>query len=404
MEKVLYNNIGQLLTLAGVAKKQGRAPTESDLGIIENAAMVVDSATNKIEWIGEQKNIPTPFRKLVNQFSSEGEVWLPELVECHTHLVCAGNRHHDYAQRCAGKTYQEIAAAGGGILTTLKHTREAGYTALYESALKELERFQKFGVGAVEIKTGYGLTLESEIEILEVIAALQKTTSLTIVPTFMPAHATPPEYKDRTDAFVDVICQEWIPEVAKRNLAEYFDAFVEKGFFDVTQTRRMCEVALQNGLKLKLHCDQFNDIGGTDLGLELGVQSIDHLDHVSDANIQKLGKADTVAVLLPGASLYTGTPYPPARKLIDAGARVAVSTDFNPGTSPSRNLPLMTTLACSQMKMTVPEAVVSITYNAAAALGLENTLGTLEVGKEFRVCSLRADSYEVLPYSFGEIE
>lgn len=401
---VIYENISQCLTLQGVAAKKGRRPKTEDLGLIENAACVVNSESESIVWIGKQEEMPKQFEDVINRFSSEGEIWLPELVECHTHLVYAGTRHHDYAMRCQGKTYQEIAKEGGGILSTMKATRQADLGDLIEGGLAELDRFQKYGIGTIEIKSGYGLTLESEIKMLECVRELQKQTTVALIPTFLPAHAIPPEFKGKNEEFVETICKEWIPEVAKRKLAVFFDAFVEDGYFTAEQARRMCLVAKEHGLRIKLHVDQFTDQKGTDLGLELGAQSLDHLDQISEANVAKFGKSDTVAVLCPGASLFTGTSYPPARKLIDAGARVALTTDYNPGTCPSHNLPLMTTIACSQMKMTIPEAIAGITYNAAAALGVEDKLGALQTGRPFRVCQLKASSYEVLAYCFGELE
>lgn len=400
---VLYRNISQIATLEGVAKKRGRRINESDLGLIEDGAVVVDPETSRIEWIGPMNALPADYTELVHEYDSTGEVWVPELVECHTHLVYAGSRHKDYARRCAGKTYLEIAAEGGGILSTVTKTREASMEELIESARAELERFSRFGVGTIEIKTGYGLSLESEIKILKVVRGLQQMIPMTLVPTFLPAHAVPPEFKGRMDDYVDVMCREWIPEVGKQKLAEFFDVFVEQNYFTAAHARRLCETAKENGMKLKMHVDQFNTLGGTELGIELGATSVDHLDHVTDDNIRRLGESETVAVLLPGASLFTGMPFPPARRLLDAGARVALSTDFNPGTCPSRNLPLMTTLACSQMKMTVPEALAAVTYNAAAALGLEETHGWLGKGMPFRVATLKAESYETLPYCFGEM-
>jgi imidazolonepropionase len=401
---LLYTDIAQCVTMEGVAKKNGRHPTVEDLGIIEDAAVVVDAEKNTIAWLGARDDLPSEYEDILHTASGDFGVWLPELVECHTHLVYAGDRHQDYGLRCQGKTYQEVAESGGGILSTIIHTRETSEGELLELGMAEVDRFQKYGIGTLEIKSGYGLSLESELKILRVIRILSTETSVTIIPTFMPAHATPPEFKDDTEGYVDVICKEWIPAVAEEKLAVFFDAFVEKGYFTVEQTRRMCEVAKEHGMKIKLHADQFTELGGTDLAIELGAQSVDHLDHISDAAVKKLAASDTVAVLLPGASLFTGTSYPPARKLIDAGARVAISTDYNPGTCPSRNLPLMTTIACSQMKMTIAEALTAITYNAAAALGLEKELGALQVGKPFRICQLRTSSYEALPYCFGELE
>ncbi|MBI1862091.1 MAG: imidazolonepropionase [Deltaproteobacteria bacterium] len=399
----IYENISQCVTMAGVAAKKGRKTVAADLGVIQDAAAVVDAAKNTFVWVGPMSELPSEYDRVVNRSPCEGELWIPELIECHTHLIYAGHRHGDYAQRVAGKSYQEIAAAGGGILSTILPTREMSRAELVEQATQDLERFQKFGVGTIEVKSGYGLTLESEIKILEAARDLAGRGAFTIVPTFMPAHAVPPEFKGRAGDYVEEIIRAWIPEVAKRKLAKFFDVFIETGFFDAEQGRRLCEAAQANGLALKLHSDQFTDIGGTGLAIDLKATSCDHLDFVSKTNISRLGESDTVAVLLPGASLFTGSQYPPARDLIDAGARVALSTDFNPGTSPTRNLPLMTTIACSQMKMTIPEALAGITYNAAAALGLEGHLGSIEPGKQFRVCNLNVSSYEAIPYVFGEL-
>lgn len=400
---LIYENISQCATLSGVAKKNGRFPVIEDLDVIENASVVVSTEDQRIEWVGEARQLPDIYSSVVNRYPCEGELWIPELVECHTHLIYSGQRYNDYALRASGRTYQEIAAAGGGILSTIIPTRAAPMADLIESAVAHLDRFQKWGVGTIEAKSGYGLTLESELKILETIQALSERTTVMLVPTFMPAHAIPPEYKGRADDYVKDIVDTWIPEVARRKLARFFDVFVEGGFFDARQSRILCEAAKASGLGLKLHTDQFTDIGGTDVALELGAASCDHLDFVSEKNIRALGEKETVAVLLPGASLYMGTRYPPARALIDAGARVAISTDFNPGTCPTRNLPLMTTLACSQMKMTVAEAIAGITYNAAAALGLESKIGSIEKGKAFRVCQLNIDSVEAIPYLFGEL-
>lgn len=400
---VLYKHIQQCLTLSGVAKKMGRNPNEDDLGVIADAAIVADAESNRILWIGKTGDLPSEYRSIVQVYDQNPGVWLPELVECHTHMIYGGERHHDYALRCKGTTYQEIATRGGGILSTIVSTRESSLSELLESAQSDLNRFQEYGVGVLEIKSGYGLSLESELKILKCIRALQEQTSVSLIPTFMPAHAIPPEFKGRADDYVSVICNEWIPTVAKEKLALFFDVFIETGFFSLSQGEKLLRAAKESGLGLKVHADQFTHLGGTELALEMGATSVDHLECVADETIHKLGQSKTVAVLLPGASLFMGVPYPPARKLIDSGARVALSTDYNPGTCPSRNLPLMTTLACSQMKMTVAEAITAVTFNAAAALGCEDRVGSLEVGKFFRVCQLSGESYEVLPYCYGEL-
>ena len=240
---IVYTNISQVLTLEGVAKKEGRHTEEKDLGIIENATVVVDTSTGEILWIGSSQTLPSEYQNAANTKPSEGMVWIPELVECHTHLVYAGNRHHDYALRSQGKTYQQIASQGGGILSTLNETRKASLDELVQKAEQELDYFQSYGVGVVEIKSGYGLTLDQELKILECIEKLTSKTSIHLVATFMPGHMTPPEFKGKTDEYIDVVCREWIPEVAKKKLAAFFDVFVEQGYFSVDQTRKLCDSA-----------------------------------------------------------------------------------------------------------------------------------------------------------------
>ncbi len=396
----IYENIHQCVTMTGARLKSGRHPTQSDLGVIENASVVVED--DKVAWVGPSQNLPPQYLNSKRQ-SEKGNVWLPALVECHTHLVFAGERYTDYNLRCSGKTYAQIASEGGGILSTVKHTRQASAEELLSRARHELGFFERAGAGCVEIKSGYGLSLESELKLLHCIASLQNNTKLKLIPTFLPAHALPPEFKSRTEDYVAVICKEWIPEVAKKKLAHFFDVFVEDGYFTVDQARKMAEAAKSYGLEIKLHVDQFTNQNGADLGVEMGAISCDHLDHVSVQGIKSLAASDTVAVLAPGASLFTNTQYPPARALIDAGAKVALTTDFNPGTCPSHNLALMTTIACSQMRMTLAEALVGITYNAAQALKQESFFGTIEAGRPFRPWRVPLSTYESLPYHFGEL-
>lgn len=400
---ILYKNIKQVLSLAGVRKKKGRKPTTEDLGIVDNACIAVNQ-NNEILWVGKNEDFPSDRIQVEETLDCSNEVWLPGLVECHTHLVFAGSRWSDYQLRCEGKTYKDIAEKGGGILSTIRPTRAASISELVSQALPHIEYMENLGVSALEIKSGYGLSFESEIKILETILELRKKTRVILIPTFLPAHALPPEFKNKRQDYVEAICKEWLPYVAQHRLAHFFDAFIEEGFFTKSEAQQMAETALAFGLKVKFHTDQFTDQGGTSLGLELKCQSLDHLEKVSEENIKKIGNSETVAVLCPGASLFTHYDFPPARKLINAGSRVAISTDFNPGTCPSRNLLLMTTLACSQMGMTIEESIAGITYNAAAALGIEERIGTIEVGQIFKVARFKTESYQSIPYSFGEIE
>lgn len=399
----LFTGIRQCLTLRKAAAEGGRHPDSSHLSIVENAVCAVDSA-GRIEWIGSASALPQRYRDPEKFAENERghKIWLPSLVECHTHCVYAGDRYVDYAKRCAGETYASIAAQGGGILSTVRQTRAASEQALVARAEKHVEQFRRFGVGPLEIKTGYGLDWDTELRSLKVIQTLGRRHPLPVIATFLPAHAIPPEFAGRPDQYVDILCQEWIPRVADQKRAEFFDVFIEKGYFSLAQAAKLAEAASRHGLKIKAHVDQFNDLGGTSFAVSVGAVSCDHLDRVSASGIRDLARSSTVGVLLPSASCYMRTPYPPARELIDAGSRIALSTDFNPGTCPSHNLPLVATLACSQMGMTIPEAIVAMTLNAAAALGLEQNFGSLEVGKRFAVTEIDEPSFESFVYRFGE--
>jgi imidazolonepropionase len=304
MKYKIYHSISQCLTLQGALEKNGRHITEKDLGIINNASVVVDDK-NTISWIGESSQLPEKYTG--QSISCKNETWLPALVECHTHLIFGGNRYADYRKRCAGKTYAEVAQEGGGIISTINQTRNLSIQNLTDKALNDIRFFDKQGIGALEIKSGYGLTLESEITQLECVRALREKTSLALIPTFIPAHAVPPEYKGKSDAYVDLICAEWIPAIREKKLAVFFDAFIEEGYFTLKQAEKMGHAALENGFKLKFHSEQFNDLGATSLAIDLGATSCDHLEQTSDKTISKLASSSTVAVLAPGASLFTKT-------------------------------------------------------------------------------------------------
>jgi imidazolonepropionase len=398
--KKIFQNISELLTLEGARNKKGRGIEERDLSIVQNAAVAVDDSGNTA-WLGASTAVPPAYHSWPRE-NCTGQTWLPAPVECHTHLIFAGNRAKEYGLRCSGWTYQQIAEKGGGILSTVIATREASADTLYTLALERLRKFEGQGLGAVEIKSGYGLSLESEIKILQIIPKLQAETQMQLVPTFLPAHAVPPEYKGRQDEYVQTLCKEWIPEIARLQLARYFDVFVEKGYFDLKQTEQMVRSAQDANLKIKLHVDQFNAFGGAELAARFSATSADHLDSVGPNGIAALSKSETVAVLAPGASLFTGTPYAPARALCDAGVRVALTTDFNPGTCPSTNLALMATIATSQMKMSHAEAIVGMTYSAAAAVGLDHTHGSIQVGQRLHCIRVQKPSYQEWLYGFGE--
>lgn len=412
--KTLIRNISQLVTFQGVAKKKGVRPTKEDLAIIENGALLIDN--EKIAWVGKESDIPRVIPSTKNKVipSPKGEesidreidagrmIVLPGLIDAHTHLVFSGSRHNEFAMRCEGKNYLEIAKKGGGILSTVQSTRNATFNTLFELSKNRLLRARSFGITTMEVKSGYGLSQKDEVKQLEVIAALQKENLVRLIPTFLGAHDFPPEFKNKKEPYVSLICEKMIPDIAKRRLAEFCDVFIDEGFFSLKQTEKILKTAKSCQLKIRIHADEFKALGGTELAVKMGALSIDHLMALSKRGIAALKKSNTVATLLPGTSFFLGKPYAPARKMIDAGIVVALATDFNPGSSVTQNLLLMTTIAATQMKMTIPEVLSAITYNAAKSLGLQDQIGSIEVGKEADLAFFEAPSYEYLPYHFGD--
>jgi len=334
-------------------------------------------------------------------------VVMPGLVECHSHLAWAGDRADEFQLRVAGATYQQVQEAGGGIASTVHATRNATDEVLRALARKRLDRFLRYGVTTVEAKSGYGLSLEQELRLLEVYRDVSLAHPVDVVPTLLAAHVVPIEYADRADDYVKLITKKLIPAAAKRHLARFCDAFCEKGAFTVEQCRRVLEAGLEHGLLPKLHADQLSYMGGTEMAAGLGAVSVDHLDHVSEAGIVAFthvaGRQRVpVAVLLPGATFFLGEGgYAPARRMIDAGVRVALSTDFNPGSSPTQNLWMMATMGCSQLRMTAEEVIRAITIEAAAALALEDEVGSLEVGKKADILILDHSREVEVPYRYG---
>jgi imidazolonepropionase len=307
----------------------------------------------------------------------------------------------------AGTTYRQVQEAGGGIASTVHATRTASDEVLRALVRKRLDRFLRYGVTTVEAKSGYGLSLDEELRHLEVYREVAFAHAVDVVPTLLAAHVVPVEYSDRADDYVKLIVKKMIPAAAKRKLAHFCDAFCERGAFTVDQCRLVLEAGLENGLLPKLHADQLSYMGGTEMAAQLGAVSVDHLDHVADAGIAALttvagGKRAPVAVLLPGATFFLGEgSYAPARKMLDAGVRVALSTDFNPGSSPTQNLWLMATMGCSQLRMTSEEVIRAITIEAAAALAMDDEIGSLEVGKKADILILDYSRGAEVPYRYG---
>lgn len=399
MAKTLFTNIAELITNNGVARKSGVAVNHDDLGVIENGALLWDSSKG-ILWMGSTKEVPAKLSRGAKKVSLAGKILAPALVDCHTHVVFAGSRHKEFAMRLEGATYQEIAAAGGGIVSSVKATREASEAELYRLAKKRVEASLALGVGVLEIKSGYGLDWPTERKCLRVVAKLKREFKgkLVIQSTFLGAHAFPPGTKTQQErtGYVDKVVDEMLPAVAKEKLADACDVFFDEGYFDLEQSRRILKTAHRLGLAIKLHADELADTGGAALAAELGALSADHLLKASDKGLEQMGKRGVVAVLLPTTALYLGIEYASIEKMRKYGVCVALATDFNPGSSPTLHLPFVMSLACLQMKMTMAEAFAATTYGGARALGLHAQHGHLRVGGKPKMVVFDCPSYQSL--------
>jgi imidazolonepropionase len=354
---------------------------------------------DRIEWVGLESDLPLEWRD-VETIDAGGRLVIPGLVDSHTHLAFGGWRADEFEQRIRGRSYQEIAQAGGGIASTVTKTRALDEDALFQRARGFLGEMTSLGVTTVECKSGYGLDLENELKLLRVYRRLADTQPVRIVATFLGAHIVPLEFQNRRQEYVDLVVNQMIPAVALERLAVFCDVFVEEGAFSIEEGRRILLAGLAAGLRPKVHADQLTGGGGAELAAEVGAQSAEHLECISDAGIQALARSRTVATSLPLASLYLHHAPMPARRLIDAGAAVAVATDFNPGTAPSLHLPLALFLACTLQRMTPAEALKGATLYAARALGLEDRVGSLERGKAADFAVLDTESVNHWLYHF----
>jgi imidazolonepropionase len=331
-----------------------------------------------------------------------GKMVLPTWCDSHTHLVYAGNREQEFVDRIKGLSYQEIAEKGGGILNSAKKLQNTSEEELYAQSARRLEEVMRLGTGAIEIKSGYGLTTEAELKMLRVAKKLSENYPVTIKTTFLGAHAVPSEYKNNKQGYLDLICNEMLPKVALEKLASYVDIFCEEGYFTVEDTHRLLEAAKPFGLIPKIHVNQFNAIGGVAAGVAHDALSVDHLEVVTDADISALKNSQTMPVALPSCSYFLGIPYTPGRQLIDAGLPLAIATDFNPGSTPSGNMNFVISTACIKMKLTPEEAINAATINGAYAMGLSKTHGSITRGKKASVIVTKEiPSYGFLPYAFG---
>ncbi len=396
---LVLRHIRQLVTVEREGARVKRGPAMRDLGVIEDATIIVERG--RIEWVGPTAEEPGSIPPETDVLDCSSSVVLPGFVDAHTHLVFAGSREKEFSMRAEGMTYQEIASRGGGILNTVAATRKATKRELKKTASTYLDNMMKAGTTTVEIKSGYGLTPEHEMKMLEAIRELSQEHLMTVVPTFLGAHAIPPEFAGKPDDYVRLIVESMLPHVASRKLAGFCDVFCEEGYFTVDQSRSILTHGRELGLKAKIHADELSPSGGSVLAGELKAVSADHLEHVDDDGIRALRDGEVVGVLLPGVSFFLSHPFAPARRLIDAGVPVALATDFNPGSCMSFSMPMMMTIACTQMKMTPEEALTACTLNAAAALDLSEEVGSIEVGKRADLIVCDIPHYSFLAYHFG---
>jgi len=395
---LFFRDAAQLLTLAGPAGPR-RGKDLGELGIIRHGGLLTAGA--RILRVGSTPELAPEARRLrARAIDCRGRVVMPGFVDSHTHLVFAGNRVEDFERRIRGETYEAITQAGGGIASSARLLARARQQELVALASRFLAEFAAYGTTTVEVKSGYGLDVENELKILRVIRRLQGVTALELVPTLLAAHALPVEYQGRRRAYLDLITRQLIPEAGR--LARFIDCFCDRGAFTVAECRRVLKVGVRYGLVSRVHAEQRARTGATRLAIELGAASADHLDHVNGADVRALARSNTVATLLPGSNFHLGfSHFPPARRLIDAGAIVALATDYNPGTSPTLNMQFILSLACSQMRMTPAEAVTATTLNAAYALRLSDRLGALEPGKQADLTVMDVPDYREIPYFFA---
>jgi imidazolonepropionase len=403
---LIITNVGQLVTCASGGKPK-RGTAMLDVGIVENGAVAF--ADGKFAGVGTSADILRDFQS-DEVVDAEGRVICPGFVDPHTHIVYSGDRLNEFELKIKGAAYLEILASGGGIISTVKNTREASVESLVEQSLIRLDKMLACGTTTCEIKTGYGLDTATELKMLEVIAELDRLHPINIVPTFLAAHAVPPEFKEVPDKYVDLICDTMLSAAWKWFVASDFhghvpffcDVFCENGAFSLDQSRRVLETAKSLGFEIKAHVDQFTNLGGARLAIEMGATSIDHLDVISNEEIGLLAKSDTFGMVIPTENFNTGkTQYANARKLVDSGCAIALSTDYNPGSAPCPSQPMAMAISCRYQKLLPAEALNAATINAAYAIGLGDMVGSIEVGKRADLAIFETHDYRQISYEFG---
>ncbi len=395
---LLIKNIKKLVEVEYEPKVKLCGNEMSELKTLDDAWLKITDG--KIDSFGEMKDMRAESADKV--LNATGKMVFPAFVDSHTHLVYPASREIEYIDKIRGLSYEEIARRGGGILNSAKRMQEISEEELFESATRRLDEIISYGTGAVEIKSGYGLTTESELKMLRVIRKLKEASPLTIKATFLGAHSIPMEYRNNRTAYVDLLIHEMLPQVAAEELADYIDVFCDKGFFSVEDTERILEAGIKYGLRGKIHANELDYSGGIQAGVKFNALSVDHLEYTGDAEIEALLNSETMPTILPGAAFFLNMPYAPVRKMIDAGLPVALATDFNPGSSPSGNMQLILSMASVLYKMLPEEAITATTINSAYAMGVSDRLGSIAAGKKANVFITQPiPTYEYMPYYYG---
>lgn len=400
----LITNIKQLVQVEQQPRTSVAGADMAQIECVNNAYLLVEN--DRIKAFGEMKDLDMNAiyenGDLIKEVDATGRLVMPSFCDSHTHLVYAGSREVEYIDKIKGLSYEEIAKRGGGILNSSIRIKETSEEELFDSAYERIQEIAGFGTGAVEIKSGYGLNTESELKMLRVIRRLQEETPLTIKSTFLGAHAVPAEYKGQQTEYVNLIINEMIPAIAAEDLADYIDVFCDKGFFTVEDTDRLLNAGMKYGLRAKIHANELDYSGGIQVGVKYNALSVDHLEYVGDAEITSLLGSETMPTILPGAAFFLNMPYSPVRKMIDAGLPVALASDYNPGSSPSGNMKFVMSLGCVNYKMLPEEVINATTINSAYAMGVQEDVGSIAVGKlaNFYITK-QIPGIEFLPYAYG---
>jgi imidazolonepropionase len=397
---ILITNIKKLVQVETKPVRFRSEKQMSEINSIENAFLFIKNG--KIADFGKMANLEPQILNVELNIDATGKMVFPCFCDSHTHLVYPSSREIEYVDKIKGLSYEEIAKRGGGILNSAKKMKETTVAELVDSAMQRLEEISKYGTGAVEIKSGYGLDTEQELKMLYTIRKLKEISPLTIKATFLGAHSIPLEYRGRQPEYVDLVINEMIPMVAAEELADYIDVFCDKGFFTVEDTERILMAGMKYGLRPKIHANELDYSGGIQVGVKYNALSVDHLEYTGDEEIKVLKGTETMPTILPGAAFFLGMPFAPARKMIDAGLPVAMASDFNPGSSPSGNMQLILSMASILYRLTPEEAINAVTLNSAYAMGVEEELGTIAVGKKANVfITKEIPSIDFMPYAYG---